>query len=256
MGRFIRLAAIYRLTPANGLPLVLSAQWLTAHLPSRTAFHQLPLAIAIYRSFGHLLTHSGQSLALQQADNGQYRMGNEAPFRVVPLGELPGGHPYAEGYKRTDPVIRSGGWLYHSFSAFLLYALLSWSHEEGVGHRRVLAANIGRGDNRYGRLVRTDDISEDQGIAVDYRDVWFNLNAANPIDLRRVIVSGFRPNETVAAHLRVGYGDIDLRTTEPSAADRSQPLADRYPVSVGAARRLLQAFELERDVIDRGWVVD
>ncbi|CEM07778.1 unnamed protein product [Vitrella brassicaformis CCMP3155] len=60
MGRLIRLAAIYRLTPANGLPLVLSAQWLTAHLPSRTAFHQLPLAMAIYRLFGHLFTQHTQ----------------------------------------------------------------------------------------------------------------------------------------------------------------------------------------------------
>ncbi|CEM04355.1 unnamed protein product [Vitrella brassicaformis CCMP3155] len=112
MGRFIRLAAIYRLIPANGLPLVLSAQWLTAHLPRRTAFHHLPLTMAIYRLFGHLLTHNTHSLALQRAGNGAYRIGNGSyqigggRFRVVPLAELSGGHRYADGYQRTDPVIR------------------------------------------------------------------------------------------------------------------------------------------------------
>ncbi|CEM07761.1 unnamed protein product [Vitrella brassicaformis CCMP3155] len=177
MGRFIRLAAIYRLTPANGLPLVLSAQWLTVHLPSRTAFHQLPLAMAIYRLFGHLLTHNGHSLALQRtAGNGYYRIGNQS-FRVVALGELWGGHGYADGYQRTDPVIRWGGNLYPSFSTFLLHSLLSqWWDGEGVGQKSVLTAQIGqpgavigRGDPRFDRLLRTDDITEDQGIAVDYR---------------------------------------------------------------------------------------
>ncbi|CEL91970.1 unnamed protein product [Vitrella brassicaformis CCMP3155] len=112
IGWFIRLAAIYGLTPASGLPLVLSAQWLMAHLPSKTAFHQLPDAMAIYRLLGHLLTYQGTSLALQQADNGGYRIGNES-FRVVPFGDLPGGHRYADGYKRTDPAIRwVDNWLY------------------------------------------------------------------------------------------------------------------------------------------------
>ncbi|CEM04384.1 unnamed protein product [Vitrella brassicaformis CCMP3155] len=288
MGRFIRLAAIYRLTPANGLPLLLSAQWLAAHLPSRTAFHQLPLAMAIYRLFGHMLTHNGlplclsadalpratashrmplamaicrlfrhlltygfNSRALQQADNGSYRIGNSGPFRVVPLGELPGGHRYAESYKRTDPVIRWSAWLYPSFSAFLLHKLLRWwSNGEGVRHRMVLRAVIGRGDPRYGRLL-TDAITEDQGI-----DAYGgNLNAADPIDFRNVIVSGHRPGETVAAYLYVWSDIIHLYTTEAHVADRSQPVADRYPESAGAARRLLRPFGLESAVIDRGRVV-
>ncbi|CEM04341.1 unnamed protein product [Vitrella brassicaformis CCMP3155] len=255
MGRFIRLAAIYRLIPANGLPLVLSAQWLAAHLPSRTAFHQLPLAMAIYRLFGHMVTHNTHSLALQPADNGAYRVGNEVPFGVVPLGELPAGHPYAEGYQRTDPVIRWSGWLYPSFSAFLLKRLLCrWRRQEGVG-KLVLSARIGRDDFRCGRLLRTDDITEGQGIAVDYRLDWGNLNAADARDVRDVILSGWRPNETVAAHLCVWWGDIELYTTEESVAVQLLPLADRYPVSVGAARRVLRPFGLERDVIDRERVV-
>ncbi|CEM29839.1 unnamed protein product [Vitrella brassicaformis CCMP3155] len=213
MGRFIRLAAIYRLTPANGLPLVLSAQWLTAHLPSRTAFHQLPLAMAIYRLFGHLLTHNTHSLALQPADNGHYRIGNMT-FRVVPLGELPGGHPYADGYKRTDPAIRRGGNLYPSFSAaFLLERLLvRWWDGEGVGQRLVLTSHIGRDDARYGRLLRTDSITEDLGIVADWRYDRGDLDAAGATDCRRVVVSGFRPGETVAAHLRVTPGCIQLYT--------------------------------------------
>ncbi|CEL95866.1 unnamed protein product [Vitrella brassicaformis CCMP3155] len=159
-----------------------------------------------------------------------------------------GGHPYAEGYKRADPAIRQGEWLNRSFSAFLLdRVLLWWSDGEGVEQKMVLWADIGRGDARYGRLLRTDNIPEDQGIAVDYR-----YDRGNIEDHRDVILIGFRLNETVAAHLRVGDGLVELYTTEPSAADRPHPLADRYSVSVGAARRLLWPFGLESAVIDRG----
>ncbi|CEM36470.1 unnamed protein product [Vitrella brassicaformis CCMP3155] len=275
MGRFIRLAAIYRLTPANGLPLVLSAQWLTAHLPSRTAFHQLPLAMAIYRLFGHLLTHKRRplrlsadslptarafhrmplampvyrlfrhlliygfnSLALQPAGNGHYRIAN-LPFRV-----------------RSDPVIRLDDWLYRSFSAFLLDTMLSWwCDEERVRHKLVVFALIGHADPRCVRLLRTDGLMEDQGIAVDFRDDRGDLNAAHANDYRNVIVSGFRNNETIAAHLCVWSVEIDFYTTEPSAADRSHPLAQRYPVSVGAVRRLLRPLGLESNVIDGGRVL-
>ncbi|CEM04378.1 unnamed protein product [Vitrella brassicaformis CCMP3155] len=159
MGGFIRLAAIYRLTPANGLPL-------------------------------------------PDAYSGAYRIGSMGLFRVVPLDELPDGHRYADGYKRTDPVIRCGRGLllYRSFSAFLLERLLCrwrrqgrvgrrkvlrrqggllmthtipedlgrWSDGEGVGRRRVLWAPIDRHDPRYGRLL-TEGITEDLDIAVDYR---------------------------------------------------------------------------------------
>ncbi|CEM07768.1 unnamed protein product [Vitrella brassicaformis CCMP3155] len=255
MGRFIRLAAIYRLTPANGLPLVLSAQWLTANLPSRTAFHQLPLAMAIYRLFGHLLTHNGHSLALQQADNGSYRISNES-FRVVPLGELWGGHGYAEGYKRADPIIRHGIWIFRSFSAFLLATLLCWRcNGEGVGQKLVLSAQFGHGDPRFGRLLRTDDISEDLGIVADFRYDGGDLNHADAEERRFVVVRGFRQGETVAAFLWIGYGSIVLRTTEPSAADAPASLAHRFPISEPLWRRLLQRFGLETDVMDRGIVV-
>jgi len=121
----------------------------------------------------------------------------------VPLGELPGGHRYAVGYNRTDPVIPRGNELCPSFSAFLLRLLLVlWSDGEGVGERRALWANIGRGDARYGRLLLTDSITEDQGITADWRNDWGNLGG-HARDHRRVIVSDFRPGETVAAQLWV-----------------------------------------------------
>ncbi|CEM07773.1 unnamed protein product [Vitrella brassicaformis CCMP3155] len=255
MGRLIRLAAIHRLTPVNGLPLVLSAQWLTAHLPSRTAFHQLPLAMAIYWLFGHLLTHNTHSLALQQTSI-QYRIGDES-FRVVPLSELPGGHPYVDGYKRTDPAISWTGDLCPSFSTFLMRTLLGRAYAwagEGVNDKRALCAVIGHYDPRYGRLMRTDDITEDLGIAVDYRFNRGDLNAANPREEGYVVVRGFRPGETVAACLWMGSGTIVLRTIEPSAADAPASLAHRFPISEPLWRRLLQRFVLDTDVIDK-WMV-
>ncbi|CEL95867.1 unnamed protein product [Vitrella brassicaformis CCMP3155] len=253
MGRFFWLAFIYRLTPLNATrPLRLSAD----ALPASTAFHQLPLTMAIYKIIGHLLTYNTHSLALQPADNGAYRIGNVWTFRVVSLGELPGGHPYAEGYKRTDPVIRCGGNLFVSFSAFLIDSLLFWwSDEEGVDHRLVLEAHIGRDDPRYGRLLRTDNITEDQGIAVGYRYDRGSLNFADAGDCRRVIVSGWRFGETVATHLRVGNGYITVWTTEPSAADRTHPLSDRFPVSMPLWCAVLRRFDLESVVIDRGRVM-
>ncbi|CEL99933.1 unnamed protein product [Vitrella brassicaformis CCMP3155] len=251
MGRFIRLAAIYRLTPNATLPLRLSAD----ALPSPTAFLQLPLAMAIYRLFGHRLTHQGTSLALQPADNDVHRIGDES-FRVVPLSELPANHPYRSAYNTTDPAIRWGNWLLASFSSFLLGRLfMLWCHEAWVGNRRVLQAHIGRNDTRYRRLL-TEAMSEQQqgAIAVDYRNDGGNLNYANPFHFRYVVVSGFRPNEDVAALLSV-IGDITLWTTERSAGDRSQPLAVRFPTSMPRWRAVLSHFELADGVINRGTVV-
>uniref|UniRef100_A0A7S1NY40 Uncharacterized protein n=1 Tax=Vitrella brassicaformis TaxID=1169539 RepID=A0A7S1NY40_9ALVE len=181
-------------------------------------------------------------------------------FRVVPLDELPDGHRYADGYKRTDPVIRCGLNLFPFFSAFLLHRrLLWWPDGEGMGRRMVLRADIGRGDPRYGRVLLTDSITEGLGIVADFRYDGGNLNDANPIVFRSVIVSGWRPNETIAAHLWLGSGYIYLFTTEAPVADRSQPLdrypLSRYPVSIGAARRLLRWLEFESVIIDRGIVV-
>ena len=207
--------------------------------------------MAIYRLFDHLLTYRGVNLALQPAGRGRYRIGCLLPFDLVALRELPGGHRYAEGYKRTDPVIRWGV-LYPSFLVYPLDMLFrKWCDGEGVGHRKVLSAIIDL-DHRYGRLL-ADAITEDKGIAVDYGG---NLYVAAAIGYRRVIVSGWRSNETVAAHLYVysGCSLISLYTTEAPAADRPASLSDRFRESVGAARRLLRPFGLESDIIDRGTV--
>mmetsp|Transcript_43508 Transcript_43508/g.123210 ORF Transcript_43508/g.123210 Transcript_43508/m.123210 type:complete len:447 (+) Transcript_43508:373-1713(+) len=258
MGRFLRLAFIYRLTPADATrPLRLSA----SSLPTATAFHQLPLAMAIYATIGCQLTRKWTkgSLELQQTDDGQYQVDDES-FRVVPLGELPGGHRYADGYKRTDPVIRWSNYLVRSFSAFLLDMLLSWWYDEDwVSERRGLSAGIGYGDDaRHRRLLTTDNMTEDQGITADWRYDGGNLGSAYPRDNRRVIVSCFRPNETVAAHVSVetgGYGSISLHTTEPCAADAPAPLGVCFPVSEPLWRRVLRPFGVEREVIDGGMVL-
>ncbi|CEM29761.1 unnamed protein product [Vitrella brassicaformis CCMP3155] len=240
-GRFIRLAAIYRLTPNGSLPLRLSAD----ALPSPTAFHQLPLIMALYKIIGHSLAHQGTSLALQQANNdGAYRIGDQS-FRVVPLSELPANHPYRSGYQRTDPVIRHEDLLFPSFWSFLVRLLV------GMGNRYRLIRRINHDDPRYRRLL-TETITKQQGgIAVDYRRDFGDLNHANPDDDRRlVIVSGFRPNERVAAHLEV-WGRIDLLTTEASAGGRSQPLTVRFPTSLPLWRAVLSHFHLGHRVINR-----
>ncbi|CEM32660.1 unnamed protein product [Vitrella brassicaformis CCMP3155] len=236
------------------------------------AFHQMPLTIAIYKIIGHLLTHRGTSLALQQADNGSYHFGDEVTFRVVPLGEVPGGHRYADGYKRTDPVIRSelgGGTLYPSFSAFLLSSLLNWwcfggvlvadiglgHHRYGITEVRIALTTIGQQRIGQGHPLLTDGITEDQGIAVDYHYDGGDLNDADAhVHFRHVIVGGWRPGDTVSVYLWIRFGGIQLRTTERPAADRSHPLADRFPVSMPVWRRLLRRFDLESAVIDRGTV--
>ncbi|CEM02464.1 unnamed protein product [Vitrella brassicaformis CCMP3155] len=65
---FIRLADIYKLTPSTGLPLIMSAQWMAAHLPTKADFHTMPLALRQYSTFGHLLNYKGTSLALEKMD--------------------------------------------------------------------------------------------------------------------------------------------------------------------------------------------
>mmetsp|Transcript_19368 Transcript_19368/g.55544 ORF Transcript_19368/g.55544 Transcript_19368/m.55544 type:complete len:109 (-) Transcript_19368:1889-2215(-) len=54
--------------------------------------------------------------------------------------------------------------------------------------------------HRHGRLL-TDNVTEDLGIAVDFRYGLGDLNAE-----RLVIVKGFRPNETIAGRLFVTVG--------------------------------------------------
>ncbi|CEM04353.1 unnamed protein product [Vitrella brassicaformis CCMP3155] len=248
VGRFLRLAFMYRLTPANATrPLRLSAN----ALPTATVFYQMPLAMAIYKIIGQQLTYRGTRLALQQGNDGSYRIGNEAPLRVVPLGELPAGHPYTEGYKETDPVIRWGeNWLFPSFSTFLLRLLAGrWCCQQGVDCMRVLSARVGRDDHRRGRLI-AEGITEDLGIAVNWRNDRGNLNGDHVDEYRFVILCGFRRGETVAAYLWVTARHIELWTTERRASNLPS-LVFRFPLSVPLWCRVLARFELETDVISR-----
>jgi len=245
---FIRLAFIYQLTPLNATrPLLLSAD----SLPITSAFDELPLTMATYKTFGHVLKYRGTSLALRRADNGEYRIGNKV-FRVVPLDELPADHPYRSTYTDSDPVIRYEAWLFPSFTAFLMWMLLKWwSDHEGVGEKEVLRAFTDHHDPRSQRLVTAGEIPEQLGITADYRRDGRDLNTADPIDCRHVIVSGFRPTDTIAVYLWVGLGKIGLWTTESAAAGASASLDERFPVSMPRWLSVLKRFDLESDVIDR-----
>mmetsp|Transcript_2074 Transcript_2074/g.4676 ORF Transcript_2074/g.4676 Transcript_2074/m.4676 type:complete len:362 (-) Transcript_2074:385-1470(-) len=242
IGQFIRLAAIHGMAnAATDLPLVLSVP------NSVWGFRRLPFAMAILRAIGHQLTFRGDSLAVEpvdQADGGDYWIGTHYhTFDVVPLGELPGGHPYAEGYKRGDPVIRAGGGLYRTFSSYLLHNIcFDWTHQHPV----IFNAQIDETGERYRSLI-TDDIPEQLGIAVDCLEDGGDLNAANPTALHLVVVSGFRPGDTVAAWLLISGGSMHLITTESparSAADYEARMDECFPVTMPSLRRLLRSFEL------------
>jgi len=254
MKRFIRLAFIHRLTPPNAtLPLMLSAD----ALPSASAFDELPLSMAVYKSIERTLNYRGTTLVLQRGNNCGYRIGDHS-FRVMALDELPADHPYRSRYKESDPVIRHGLDLSPSLSSFLLHTLLESRPWAPV---RVLLSLIILRDSqdRYQRLMAAGDVPEQQGIAVDYRFDVGGRNYTDPKDYRRVFVSGFRPGETVAAHLFVGEHRIELWTTEPPVAGPAPSLNKvldvRFPVSTPLWRSVLKRFNLEGVVINWGIVL-
>jgi len=231
IGQFIRLAAIYRLTPSTGLPLLLSV----THLPNMWGLRNLPLAIAIYRLIGRQLTHQSDCLNLEQDASGAYWIGTGRVFRAVPLGELPANHPYAEGYQRGDPVIRDGITLHRSFSSYLLCCLVYWwSHQGGVHRTTVKTTADRRSASR--QSLPTGHIPQQMGIVADRQD--------DGNDARLVVVSGFRPPDTVAAHLEIQADSITLTTTESAVAHAPAPLSTRFPVSVPLWRRVLKQFDL------------
>jgi len=177
---------------------------------------------------------------------------------VVPLSELPAGHRYVASYKDSDPVVSWGNdWLFRSFSSLLMVMLANWwSVEEGVGDQVVVNRQSFIGSRRYGRLV-SRRLPQTEGIAVGYC-----VGHSDEVDERRlVIVSGFRPNETIAAYVWAQQGIIRLRTTERSAAAAaaaappppsltpSQALSSRFPVSTPLWLSVLRRFELETNVI-------
>jgi len=248
MKRFIRLAFIHRLTPPNAtLPLMLSAD----ALPSASAFDELPLSMAVYKSIERTLNYRGTTLVLQRGNNCGYRIGDHS-FRVMALDELPADHPYRSTHEESDPVICYVDWLYPSFTAFATWMVVTrWSDQEGVGQKEVLRAYVGRDDTRFQRLLTAGDVPEQLGITADDRLEGGDLTVAN----RYVIVSGFRPTDAVAAFVLVAWGDIELWTTESAAAGASASLDERFPMSMPRWRSVLRRFELESDVIDVGEVL-
>ncbi|CEL92189.1 unnamed protein product [Vitrella brassicaformis CCMP3155] len=74
MADFIHLSHKYKLT--KELPLRLSADGMADDLANKTALDELPLALAVYKTFGHLLTYKPEgsdeetSLALERVEGG------------------------------------------------------------------------------------------------------------------------------------------------------------------------------------------
>ncbi|CEM02279.1 unnamed protein product [Vitrella brassicaformis CCMP3155] len=225
---FIRLADIYKLTPSTGLPLIMSPQWMAAHLPTKADFHTMPLALRQYSTFGHLLNCKGTSLVLtklDEADDGKKEGGGDG-------GD--GGHPYRHTYDPHNPPIRHAHLIrprFPSFTAFMKsMVLLGWCCQEGVevDEREVFQAEVGDGDEGYQRLL-TDPI--DGHTTIDFTE-------GNEGGLRLIIINGTQEDDTVAAYLYLADGYIYLFTTE-AAIEGQERLDDRYPIALSLARPLL-----------------
>ncbi|CEL92207.1 unnamed protein product [Vitrella brassicaformis CCMP3155] len=232
---FIPLVFIHQLTPNATRPLMLSAD----SLPTTSAFDELPLTMTAYKTFGHLLSHRGTSLALQRADNGAYRIGDHS-FRVVPQSELPADHPYRGTYKESDPVIRWGHLLYPSFTAFIKRTvLIQWCYQKWVVRKPLGIARVGRDDTRYRSLLTAPSIEGYK--TVDYIDE--DPFAPGDDGRRRfIILKGTAANDTTAVHLWLFDGHIRLWTTEA-------PTKGRHVATVAAARPLLGSYGLDQRML-------
>ncbi|CEM15814.1 unnamed protein product [Vitrella brassicaformis CCMP3155] len=269
---FIRLADIYKLTPSTGLPLIMSAQWMAAHLPTKADFHTMPLALRQYSTFGHLLNYQGTSLAitkLDEPDDGdegkkgkkeaeggdgdgdggvtrqRYRIGSsehEWRFETLPLSGLPPRHPYRHTYDPHNPPIRYhdhvvGDFLFPSFTAFMKWmVLVEWCFQEGVDEKQVFGAVVGGGDERY-RSLLTDPIDGHTTIDFITEGEWDDGQR------RLIILKGMKEDDTVAAYLDLYGGIINLYTTEAELEGQTR-LSDRYPTAMQLARSLLTKHRL------------
>ncbi|CEM25382.1 unnamed protein product [Vitrella brassicaformis CCMP3155] len=261
---FIRLADIYKLTPSTGLPLIMSPQWMAAHLPTKADFHTMPLALRQYSTFGHLLNYKGTSLALtkvDEADDGgegkegdgeggsqgegegdggvtrqRYRIGvgeEEWRFETVPLSGLPPRHPYRRTYDPHNPPIRRHGFLFPSFTAFMKRMVLTqWFNQEGVGEKLVFRVGVGRGDERYQRVL-TDPI--DGHATIDFIEEGERQ--------RFIMLKGMKEDDTVAAYLWVCRGYIILFATEAEIEGHT-PWEDQLSISAPLLRSLLTKYRL------------
>ncbi|CEM02737.1 unnamed protein product [Vitrella brassicaformis CCMP3155] len=267
LGGFLRVAAIYRLTPA--MPLVISAEWVQQHWPTRAAVHQLPLALAIYKTIGHLLSYEGDSLALTTdeqtneneagEDDGDdenhiypHKVG-KVRFRVMAAEHTD--DPAVE----EDDVHSADRYRYERFSAFMMDNLLVyWWPRPPCGPRQpstlVLEAPARSGDARYGAFMATDAFGD--CVVVDMRQRGWGVGVV----VRQVLLCGHRADEAIVAHLTVRRGGkISLFTTERRVHGVGGDLSagdECYPITVRHARDVLRRVRLEREVIDQGTRVD
>ncbi|CEL92205.1 unnamed protein product [Vitrella brassicaformis CCMP3155] len=236
MKAFIALAFIYRLTPNATRPLMVSAD----SLPTTLEFDELPLTMAAYKTFGHLLSHRGTSLALRRAANGAYRIGDHS-FRVVPLSELRAEHPYRSGYKDSDPAIRWGHYLYPSFTAFITRTvLIQWCYQKGVVRKPLGTARVGRDDTRYRSLLTAPSIEGYK--TVDYMYTVHVRGQEGYYRRRLIVLKGTGGTDTIVAFLWVSDGCISLFTTEA-------PTKGRHVATAAAARPLLASYGLDQRML-------
>ncbi|CEM25394.1 unnamed protein product [Vitrella brassicaformis CCMP3155] len=254
---FIRLADIYKLTPSTGLPLIMSPQWMAAHLPTKADFHTMPLALRQYSTFGHLLNYKGTSLALtkvDEVDDGdegkkdaergdgegdggvtrqRYTIGSgqhKWQFETVRKSALPPRHPYRRTYDPHNPPIRHARLLLPSFTTFMKWIVLwYWYQQEGVGEKKVFEGEVGDGDERY-RSLLTDPI--DGHTTIDYTEV------GDAGRRRFIILNGTEEGDTISVNLWLGGSFIFLYTTE-AAIEGHTRLSGRFPIAMSLTRTLL-----------------
>ncbi|CEL92211.1 unnamed protein product [Vitrella brassicaformis CCMP3155] len=223
MTDFIHLARNYKLIKT--LPLRLSPKRMGDHLASRGDFLQMPAALAIYRTFGHLLSYKGESLTLERVDEqdgadgasaeagtagsdqgGQHGDGGggvtrrryeigDLDFVTVPLSDLPNNHPYRRTYKESDPVIRHWIYLYPSFTAFLTAMVLKHWGGQGRVEWKLVAVGLGI---MAERVAQRDD---SRG--------------------RIIVLKGSKATDATVAYLDMVDGNIILWTTEAPTEGRT-----------------------------------
>jgi len=250
---FLRLAVIYQLMAPKAVPFVVSARWMAAHVRTKPAADDLYLMRVVYFSLIRHRMNSRREIlptAKREGVSGGDRL-QHADYR------LQRDDPYAVRYNRHDSAVGSRiddtrFCIYPSFSAALVSRLigrwlvdLSYSGE----HTMVLSGCVGDSDDRYLSLM-SDGLTGQDVFAVGYR---FH-DSGSVTYCRFVIVSGFRPDDTIVAYIKLYRGGLKLYTTEPCVGDASCPLDERLPTSMGLFRRVLGRFGLEKEVIDGGRV--
>ncbi|CEM38472.1 unnamed protein product, partial [Vitrella brassicaformis CCMP3155] len=269
---FIRLADIYKLTPSTGLPLIMSPQWMAAHLPIKADFHTMPLALRQYSTFGHLLNYQGTSLALtkvDEADDSDGEDGDEAKkgdgewdgqgegegdggvtrqrytigsgqrgwrLETVPLSALPPRHPYRRTYDSHNPPIRYLARYRHGslFPSFTAFI-----------RRMVLFEWFGQEGVDEKEVL---DAPVGGGDGRYQRLLTEPIEGHTTIDLiyegqgdgreRLIVLKGMKEVETMAAYLYLYSGRVNLFTTEASFELHTR-LFDRFPIAMSLTRCLL-----------------